>query len=179
MARLLAHNVEGTRFKNTSAASHMQPPNSPLRYNTAMSWQQAKNEKYEGRMAIWKVQPGHQSKRGLTEQKQTKENATFELKRFSNRSFSKRSQRAQSTQGSKGHARFNLQSQEGPSANQQRVKRSSSFFAPPVPIVTIVAAGVLPAGHRGLPVGAWPQSTFGATVTTQLSQVYVWHSGGI
>ena len=130
-------------------------------------------------MAIWKVQPGHQSKRGLTEQKQTKENATFELKRFSNRSFSKRSQRAQSTQGSKGHARFNLQSQEGPSANQWRVKRSSSFFAPPAPIVTIVAAGVLPAGHRGLPVGAWPQSTFGATVTTQLSQVYVWHSGGI
>ena len=97
--------------------------------------------------------PGHQSKRGLTEQKQTKENATFELTRFSNRSFSKRSQRAQSTQGSKGHARFNLQSQEGPSANQQRVKRSSSFFATPVPIVTIVAAGVLPAGHRGLPVG--------------------------
>ena len=156
MARLLAHNVEGSCFKTQArprTCSHQTRHSGTTR-------------------------PCPDS-RGLTEQKQTKENATFELKRFSNRSFSKRSQRAQSTQGSKGHARFNLQSQEGKSANQQRVKRSSSFFAPPVPIVTIVAAGVLPAGHRGLPVGAWPQSTFGATVTTQLSQVYVWHSDGI
>ena len=44
MARLLADNVEGTRFKNTSVASHAQPPKSPARYNTAMAWQQARQE---------------------------------------------------------------------------------------------------------------------------------------
>ena len=43
-ARLLAANVEGTGFKNTSAASHAQPPKSPVRYNPAMAWQQARQE---------------------------------------------------------------------------------------------------------------------------------------
>ena len=124
-------------------------------------------------MAIWKVQPGHHSKRWFREQKQKQRRSRAEklfkhliFQEFSKSSIDSKFKRPSCTKNA-------VQSQKGLYYQlSNSVSNAAALFSPHRCRVTIFA-GVLPAGHRGLRFGALPQSMFGATVTTHLSGLRV------
>ena len=178
-ARLLAANVEGTGFKNTSAASHAQPPKSPVRYNPAMAFDSRRDKKYEGRMAIWKMQPSHHSKRRFREQKQ-KQRRCSSWKAFQTFNFPRvlKELKVQKAILHDSRMRLNLQVNRKNSCQQSNSASNAAVLFSPHRCRVTIFAGVLPAAlpshpHRGLRFGALPQSMFGATVTAHLSGLCV------